>query len=117
MIGETLALIGALFILLSAIGVLRFSDALSRMHALSKASTFGILLIFLGAGINLSDANDITSVALAAAVHLLTSPPASNMVSRAVYLAREFDNAVDVIDEGPAATSSAANQPIRDEPQ
>jgi multicomponent Na+:H+ antiporter subunit G len=87
-IGESLALAGALLVLLSAVGVTRFTDVLARLHALAKASTLGILLILLGAAVSLSELNDITSVVLAAVLHLLASPPASNMVSRAAYLAQ-----------------------------
>jgi multicomponent Na+:H+ antiporter subunit G len=86
-IGELLALFGATLILISAIGVVRYSDVFARLHALAKASTLGILLLLAGAAINLRDLNDITSVALAGVLHLLVSPPASNMVSRAAYLA------------------------------
>ena len=89
MIGELLALVGAVLILLSAVGVVRFDDVLARLHALAKASTFGILLLLVGAAVNLRDLNDITSVVLAAVLHLLASPPASNMISRATYLAEE----------------------------
>jgi multicomponent Na+:H+ antiporter subunit G len=81
------ALAGALLMLLSAVGVVRFDDVFARLHALAKASTLGVLLVLGGAVVGLHDANDITSVALAALAHLLTSPPASNMLSRATYLA------------------------------
>ena len=87
MIGELLALLGALLVLLSAVGVVRFDDVFARLHALAKASTLGILLILVGAAVNLRNLNDLTSVMLAAVVYLLASPPASNMVSRAAYLA------------------------------
>jgi len=85
-IGELLALLGAALVLLAAIGVVRFDHALARLHALAKASTLGVLLLLIGAAVNLRDLNDLTSVALAAVLHLLASPPASNMVSRATYL-------------------------------
>ena len=75
MIGELLALLGALLVLLSAIGVVRFDDVLARLHALAKASTLGVLLVLFGAAVNLGDLNDITSVVLAAVLHLLASPP------------------------------------------
>ena len=97
MIGELLALIGATLILLSAIGVLRLGDVLARLHALAKASTLGVLLVILGAALNLRDLNDITSVLLAGILHLLASPPASNMVSRATYLVEGLPG--DAIDE------------------
>ena len=86
MIGELLALAGATLILLSAVGVVRFRDVLARLHALAKASTLGVLLVLGGAAVNLHDLNDITSVVLAAILHLLASPPAANMVSRAAFL-------------------------------
>ena len=100
MIGEFLALVGSTLVLLAAIGVVRFGDPLARMHALAKASTLGVLLILTGAAVNLRDVNDITSVVLAAVLHVLASPPASNMVSRATYLARGIPRGAEVLDEG-----------------
>lgn len=87
MIGEVLALAGAVLALLSAVGVVRFGDPLARMHALAKASTLGLLLMLVGAAVNLRNVNDLTTVVLAGVLHVVTSPPASNMVSRAVFLA------------------------------
>ena len=101
MIGELVMLLGALLILLAAIGVIRFDDVLARMHALAKASTLGVvLLLLLGAAISLHDANDITSLLLAAVLQVLASPPASNMLSRATYLAEDIPRRLDVVDEG-----------------
>jgi multicomponent Na+:H+ antiporter subunit G len=87
--GELLALAGSILILIAALGVVRFDDVLARMHALAKASTLGVLLMLAGAAVALHDLNDITSVVLAALCQLLTSPPASNMLSRATYLAEQ----------------------------
>ncbi len=100
MIGELLALGGATLVLIAAIGVVRFPDALTRMHALAKASTLGVLLILAGAAVNLDDVNDVTSVVLAGVLHVLTSPPASNMVSRAAYLVEGMAGENDAVDEG-----------------
>jgi hypothetical protein len=65
----------------------RYTDDDARAAAL-HALLVGVLLILLGTAINLAGVNDITSVALAGIFHILASPPASNMVSRAVYLPR-----------------------------
>ena len=89
MIGELLALLGATLVLISAIGVVRVNEVLARLHALAKASTLGVLLVLGGAVVTLRDLNDLTSVVLAAVLHLLASPPASNMVSRAAYLSAQ----------------------------
>jgi multicomponent Na+:H+ antiporter subunit G len=85
-IGELLALAGSVFVLLAAVGVMRFDDTLVRMHALAKASTLGILLLLAGAAVSLRHPNDVTSVILAGLLHVLTSPPASNLLSRATFL-------------------------------
>jgi multicomponent Na+:H+ antiporter subunit G len=101
-IGELLALIGGSFIFLSALGVVRIRDALARLHALSKASTFGLLLVLCGAAVRLPGLNDLTSIILAGVVHLLASPPASNMLSRATYLSQRMP--AGAVDEHPPAT-------------
>jgi multicomponent Na+:H+ antiporter subunit G len=98
-IGEALALVGAALMLLAGIGVVRFGDVLARLHALAKASTLGLLLLLAGAAINLHDLNDITTVVLAAVLHLLASPPASSMLSRATYMAEGLPAGIDTIDE------------------
>ena len=106
MIGEIVMLVGALLILLAAIGVIRFDDILARMHALAKGSTLGVVLMLAGAAISLHVANDITSLVLAAVIQLLASPPASNLLSRATYLADHIPRRVDVVDEGRRADNA-----------
>jgi multicomponent Na+:H+ antiporter subunit G len=100
MIGELLTLVGATLVLLAGLGLVRFGDPLARMHALAKASTLGLLLILAGAAVNLHTLNDITSAVLAGILHVLASPPASNMVSRATYLVTGLPPGDDTVDEG-----------------
>ena len=99
MIGEAIALVGAVLILLAAIGVVRFPDVLSRMHALTKASTVGVLLVAIGAAFVLPTANDITSALAAAVLQLLTLPISASLIARSTYLARGIPSRVDTIDE------------------
>lgn len=99
MIGEIIALAGAVLTLLAAVGVVRFPDVLSRMHALTKASTLGFVLVAVGAAINLPTANDTTSALLAAGLQILTLPVAANLISRSTYLAEGIRSQVDVVDE------------------
>ena len=99
MIGEAIVLCGAVLTLLSAIGVVRFPDALSRMHALTKASTVGFGLIAIGACINMTNANDITSVLLAAGLQVLTLPVAATLIAHSTYWARRIPNQIDAEDE------------------
>jgi multicomponent Na+:H+ antiporter subunit G len=88
-----------LLTLLAAVGVVRFTDALSRMHALTKASTVGLVLVLLGGALTVDNANDKTSLLLAGALQLLTMPVGANLMSRATYRARGIPSTVDTIDE------------------
>lgn len=99
MIGEALVVAGAAFTLLAAIGALRFTDVFARMHALSKASTLGLLLVLVGGAVSLQHPNDITSLLLAAVLHLVTSPVGSNLISRATYYADGIPHGIDTVDE------------------
>lgn len=85
MIGPVLALFGALLTLLAAVGVVRFPDVLARMHALTKASTIGMVLVLVGAAVTLDHPNDVTSLLLAAALQVLTMPVGANLLSRATF--------------------------------
>jgi multicomponent Na+:H+ antiporter subunit G len=111
MIGQLVALLGSLFVLLAAVGVVRFDDVLARMHALAKASTLGVLLMLFGAAVSLDHPNDVTSLVLAGLLQILTSPPASNLLSRAVYLADGIPSRIDTIDEGAARRDVLRNPP------
>ncbi len=107
MIGEVLIVIGAALTLLSAVGVVRFPDALSRMHALTKASTIGFGLVAIGACLNLTNANDFTSVLLAAGLQILTLPVAATLIAHSTYWARRIPVQLDGGDELQAAVESA----------
>ncbi len=99
MIGESLLLVGCVLILLAAIGVLRFNDVLNRMHALTKATTLGLLLALIGAAVVLDHPNDVTSVLIAAVLQLMTSTIAANLLARSTYLASGIKVTVDDVDE------------------
>lgn len=99
MIGEALLVIGAAFILLAALGILRFSDVFVRMQILSKASTFGLLCVLAGGLVTMDSANDITSILIAGLLHLVSSPVGSNLLARATYFAEGIDHHIDTVDE------------------
>ena len=98
-VAEVLLLVGAAFIVLAAVGVHRFRDVLARMHALSKASTLGFLLVLGGGVAGLTRRNDVTFLVLAAVAQLLTSPVASILMARATYRAAGILHRLDSVDE------------------
>ena len=97
--GQVLALAGSALTLVAALGVLRLPDVLARMHALTKASTVGLVLVLIGGALTLDHPNDVTSLLLAGALQILTMPVGANLMSRATYGARGIESTVDTIDE------------------
>lgn len=51
----SLILAGSFFILVAAIGLVRFKDLYSRLHAGTKAPSFGIFLLALGVSLFFND--------------------------------------------------------------
>jgi len=83
--GQLLGLLGSLLILLAAIGVARFDDVYARLHAMAKASSFGMLVVLAGAAVALRHTDDVASAILAAILQMITSPVAANALSTATY--------------------------------
>lgn len=84
-ISGILLVTGALMATTAAIGIVRFPDVLSRMHAATKPQTVGLLLILAGLGFRLQNLTDITILVLIAAFQLLTAPVSAHMVGRAAF--------------------------------
>jgi multicomponent Na+:H+ antiporter subunit G len=98
-IGQAIVLAGAVLVLLAAVGVVRFPDVLSRMQALTKASTIGVVLVTVGAVLVLPTWNDDTSAVAAAVLQLLTLPISTSLLARATYRARRIERRLDALDE------------------
>lgn len=81
---------GAVFCLLGAVGLLRFPDTVTRLHAAAKAQTLGVLLVLLGtaAQMPLRHAPVLLLVAL---FQLLTVPITSQIIARTAYRTHGLD--------------------------
>jgi multicomponent Na+:H+ antiporter subunit G len=77
--------IGAFLSLAAAIGMLRFPDLLTRMHAGTKPQVLGVLLTLLGVGLRLRSGLDVGMLAIVAVFQMLTVPVGAHMVGRAAY--------------------------------
>lgn len=82
----SLLLVGALFTLLAALGLLRMPDAFTRMQASTKASTLGMGCLLAATAIQLGDVASITRAFAIGAFLMLTLPLASHVIARAAYL-------------------------------
>lgn len=78
-------LAGTFLSLAAAVGMIRFPDLFSRMHAATKPQVLGMLFILLGIGLRLRSPEVIGVLLLVAVFQLLTAPVSSHMVGRAAY--------------------------------
>ncbi|MEO0495912.1 MAG: monovalent cation/H(+) antiporter subunit G [Pseudomonadota bacterium] len=84
-VAGVLVFVGAVFSLLAAIGILRFPDVYSRMHAASKAGTVGSGAILLALAILAPDIGVATRALAGIAFFLLTAPIAAHLLARVAY--------------------------------
>ncbi|WP_163537834.1 monovalent cation/H(+) antiporter subunit G [Gracilibacillus sp. YIM 98692] len=82
-----LLLFGTFFILSATIGVIRFPDVYTRLHASTKAATLGIAGIMIGAFIFLyTELNMISGKLILGIIFvLLTAPVSAHMLGRAAH--------------------------------
>ena len=80
-------LAGSAFGLLAAVGVLRMPDVFTRMQASTKASTFGLACLLIGAAVQMGDFASFIRLASIGAFVLLTTPVSGHVIARASYFA------------------------------
>lgn len=90
-----LLLAGSVLCLCAAVGLVRFPDLLSRMHAATKPQVLGVVLVMLGVGVGLRSGLAVGMLVLVAVFQLLTAPVASHMMSRAALRAGQVDKPQD----------------------
>lgn len=83
--GYSILLIGAAFLFLAALGLVRMPDVYNRIQAGTKASTLGALAVL--AGVAVHHPAWLPKILLIALFILLTSPVASSTIARAAHLA------------------------------
>lgn len=84
-VAGVLVLGGSTLALTAAIGVVRFPDTLSRMHAATKPQVLGLLLVLAGAAIRLRGNVDVGMIILTGLFTLITAPVVANRVGQLAY--------------------------------
>ncbi|MGY1610246.1 monovalent cation/H(+) antiporter subunit G [Geodermatophilus sp. SYSU D00700] len=92
-------LAGAFLCLTAGLGLVRFPDVLSRMHAGTKPQVVGVLLVMVGAAIRLEGWANAWMLLLVAAFQLLTAPVSAHLVSRVAYRRRHVRRDLLLVDE------------------
>ena len=84
-----LILLGSFFILIASIGMLRFNDLYGRLHASTKATSFGILLMLVGFSLYFNEIQVYIKALLIILFIYLTSPLAAHSISKSYKLKDE----------------------------
>jgi multicomponent Na+:H+ antiporter subunit G len=79
-------IVGAIFSLTATIGVLRFPDVYTRLHAAAKAGPVGAGFVLLAVAVAALDAATALRAIIGILFLILTAPVAAHLLARAAYL-------------------------------
>ena len=91
--------IGSLFCALAALGILRFPDLYTRLHAASKAGPLGAGLILLGAGLASGDLVILIRCGLGLVFLILVSPVSAHLLARSALRSGTAPSSITSINE------------------
>ena len=86
-IAGLLIIIGAAFVLVASLGLIRLPDVYSRMHAASKAGTLGSGVMLLALAMVAEDQATVTRALAGILFFLLTAPVSAHLLAKAAYAA------------------------------
>ena len=98
-VAGSLLVLGACFSLLAALGLLRFPDLYTRLHAATKAGTVGAGFVLLAIAFASFDLSVSLRALGGVAFIILTSPIAAHLLARAAYLSGERPSNITVVNE------------------
>lgn len=112
---DTLDLLAAISLMLGAflsvaagVGLVRFPDALSRMHAATKPQILGLIFVVIAIALESREWATLLLVIPIVLFQMLTAPISAHMVGRAGYRTGNFDKNTLVVDELEAAIERAS---------
>lgn len=95
-VAAVLLISGTGFLIVSALGLTRFPDFWTRAHAVAKAETLGLVLVFIGLIVLNRFGPGSVQLALIAAFSLLVNPTAIHALARSASRGRVPLDAGDV---------------------
>lgn len=84
---SVLMLVGGLLALVAAVGLHRFYDVLSRMHAATKPATLGLVLVLSATALVVPGPGPVAKLLLVVLLQFITSPVGAHLVGRAAFRA------------------------------
>lgn len=94
-----LVMIGALLCLTASIGLLRFHDVPTRLHAATKPQVLGLILICIAIALALRQWTVVAFLVPVVLIQLASAPMSAHMVGRAAYRNGTIDEETLLVDE------------------
>ena len=114
LLGAIFLLLGGVLSLAAGVGLLRFPDALSRLHAATKPQVLGLVFIVVALAISSRSLTVLFALVPVVLFQMLTAPIAAHMIGRAGYRTKNFRRellAVDELEEAVARASEGESAP------
>jgi multicomponent Na+:H+ antiporter subunit G len=84
-ISAIVIILGVLFVVIGAVGLLRLPDFYIRISAITKAATLGVACIMIGVALNYNEISIAIKAFAVVLFLLITSPIAAHIIGRAAY--------------------------------
>jgi multicomponent Na+:H+ antiporter subunit G len=94
-----LVLLSALMCFAAGVGLIRFPDVLSRLHAATKPQILGLIAIVADVAVTNFSVGTVTLAVAIVFFQGLTAPASAHMAGRAAYRAGHFDRGNLIVDE------------------
>lgn len=92
-------LLGAFLAFAAGVGVIRFPDALSRLHAATKPQILGLVFIVVAIALTARSWTTLLALVPVLLFQMLTAPIAAHMVGRAAYRTDNFRRDLSLVDD------------------
>lgn len=97
--GAVCLVAGTGFMFIAAIGLKRFPDLLSRLHAAAKPQVAGLILLMAGVSLMVRIPSVIWTCVLVVLFQVITAPISAHMAARAGYRTGQVDSSELYVDE------------------
>lgn len=88
---SVLLVLGSVWVLIAALGIVRMPDVFTRIQVVTKATTFGLGMIMLATAFFFGWSGESSRAVLAVIFIFITSPVAAHMLSRTAYRRKEVE--------------------------
>jgi len=105
---------GATLSAAAGVGLLRFPDALTRMHAATKPQIFGLVLMLSAIALDQHTLGTVASLLMVLLFQMLTAPISAHMIGRAGYRNGDLRRDMLVVDELDEAVARAGEELVAD---